>query len=64
MRPDSPCIGLCTTTYTDTCLACGRTYMEVSLWNSMSEIEKEEIWKRIDKEATSWRYTTYKDRVK
>ena len=38
--------------------------MEVALWNSMSEIEKEEIWQRIDKEATSWRYTTYKDRVK
>jgi predicted Fe-S protein YdhL (DUF1289 family) len=38
--------------------------MEVALWNSMSEAEKEEIWQRIDKEATSWRYTTYKDRVK
>jgi len=38
--------------------------MEVALWNSMSEAEKEVIWQRIDKEATSWRYTTYKDRVK
>lgn len=64
MRPDSPCIAVCTTLYTEKCKGCGRTYMEVALWNSMSEAEKEEIWKRIDKEATSWRYTTYKDRVK
>lgn len=62
-RPDSPCIGICTTLYTDKCSACGRTYMEVALWNNMSEVEKEEIWQRIDKEATSWRYNTYKDRV-
>jgi len=38
--------------------------MEVALWNSMSEIEKEKIWQRIDNEATSWRYNKYKDRVK
>jgi len=38
--------------------------MEVALWNSMSEIEKEEILQRIDNEATSWRYNKYKDRVK
>lgn len=64
MRPDSPCIGLCTTTYTDTCLACGRTYIEVAQWNALPEDEREIIWQRIDQEATSWRYTTYKDRVK
>jgi predicted Fe-S protein YdhL (DUF1289 family) len=38
--------------------------MEVAVWNSMSQIEKEEIWQRIDKEATAWRYNTYKGRVK
>jgi predicted Fe-S protein YdhL (DUF1289 family) len=37
--------------------------MEVAVWNSMSQIEKEEIWKRIDKEATAWRYNRYKDRT-
>jgi uncharacterized protein len=63
-RPDSPCIGICTTTYTDQCLACGRTYMEVAVWNSMSPPEQKEVWKRIDKEAIAWRYNRYKDRVK
>ena len=64
MRPDSPCIAVCTTLYDDKCKGCSRTYMEVALWNSMSEVEKEEIWQRIDKEATAWRYNKYKDRVK
>lgn len=64
MRPDSPCIAVCTTLYTEKCLACGRTYMEVAHWNAMPEAEREIVWQRIDKEATSWRYTTYKDRVK
>jgi len=62
-RPDSPCIGICTTLYTDKCSACGRTYMEVAVWNSMSEAEREEIWQRIDTEATAWRYNKYKDRT-
>lgn len=64
MRPDSPCIAICTTLYTDTCLACGRTYMEVAQWNAMPEDEREKVWQRIDKEATAWRYNKYKDRVK
>jgi len=38
--------------------------MEVAVWNSMSPPEQEEIWKRIDKEQTAWRYNRYKDRVK
>jgi predicted Fe-S protein YdhL (DUF1289 family) len=62
-RPDSPCIGICTTLYTDKCSACGRTYMEVALWNEMQQYDKEQIWKRIDKEATAWRYNIYKDRT-
>jgi len=64
MRPDSPCIAVCTTLYDEKCKGCGRTYMEVAVWNSMSPPEQEEIWKRIDKEATAWRYNRYKDRVK
>ena len=61
---DSPCIGLCTTTYTDICSACGRTYVEVAQWNGMTEEEKQVIWTRIDTEATAWRYNIYKNRVK
>lgn len=61
---DSPCIGLCTTTYTDICSACGRTYVEVAQWNGMTEEEKQVIWIRIDTEATAWRYNIYKNRVK
>jgi predicted Fe-S protein YdhL (DUF1289 family) len=38
--------------------------MEVALWNAMEQHDKEQVWKRIDKEATSWRYNRYKDRVK
>lgn len=61
--PDSPCIGLCTTTYTDICSACGRTYIEVAQWNGMTDEQKQVIWRRIDAEATAWRYNIYKDRV-
>jgi len=62
-RPDSPCIAVCTTLYTDTCSGCGRTYLEVAQWNSMTEEEREVVWLRIDAEATSWRYNRYKDRT-
>lgn len=64
MRPDSPCIGICTTTYTDECLACGRHFIEVAQWNAMPEEAKEAIWQRIEAEKTAWRYNRYKDRVK
>jgi len=60
---DSPCIAVCTTLYDEVCKGCGRTYIEVAQWNSMSDVEKQVIWQRIDSEATSWRYNTYKDRV-
>lgn len=63
-RPDSPCIGVCTVLYTETCNGCGRTYLEVAQWIAMPEEEREAVWQRIETEATSWRFTTYKDRVK
>lgn len=63
-RPDSPCIAVCTTLYDEYCKGCGRTYIEVAQWNGMNEEQREAVWKRIDSEATAWRYTTYKDRVK
>ena len=61
---DSPCIAVCTTLYDEVCKGCGRTYIEVAQWNSMSDTEKQTVWQRIDTEATAWRYNTYKDRVK
>lgn len=63
-RPDSPCIAVCTTTYTEFCQGCGRHYLEVAHWNSMPGDVKESIWQRIETEATSWRFNRYKDRVK
>lgn len=62
-KPQSPCIGICTTLYDEICKGCGRTYKEVAKWNEMSDREKETIWKRIDNEATAWRYNKYKDRA-
>ena len=63
-RPDSPCVAVCTTLYDEVCKGCGRTYLEVAQWNGMTREEQEVIWRRIDAEASAWRYTTYKDRVK
>jgi len=63
-RPDSPCVGICTTLYTEKCSACGRTYVEVAQWNGMTPEEKEAVWQRIDAEGTWWRYNRYADRVK
>lgn len=63
-RPDSPCIAVCTTLYTEECLGCGRNYVEVANWIFMTKEEREAVWQRIETEATSWRFNKYKDRVK
>jgi uncharacterized protein len=63
-RPDSPCIAVCTTLYDEVCKGCGRTYVEVAEWSTMTQQQKEIIWQRIDREATSWRYNIYKERAK
>jgi len=47
-RPDSPCVGLCTTTYDEVCRACNRHYMEVANWVSMTQAEKDAVWARIE----------------
>lgn len=62
-RPDSPCIAICDTLYKDVCSGCGRHYLEVANWVSMSEAEKEAVWVRIEQEGTAKRFNTYKDRV-
>lgn len=62
-RPESPCIGVCTTLYTEWCSGCGRHYLEVANWNAMTRDEKEVVWVRIETEATAWRFNKYKDRA-
>lgn len=47
-RPDSPCVGVCSTLYTTYCNGCGRHYMEVARWGQMTEVEKAEVWKRLE----------------
>ena len=62
MRPDSPCIALCDGLYNDFCTGCGRHYIEVAMWNTMSECEKDTIWDRIEELGIAKRFTTYKER--
>ena len=46
-RPDTPCVAVCSTTFDEICRGCGRTYVEVAHWVSMSAAEKERVWQRI-----------------
>lgn len=62
-RPDSPCIGVCTTLYDEHCKGCGRTYVEVAQWNAMTAEEQEIIWQRVEAEGTAWRFNRYKERT-
>lgn len=48
---DTPCLAVCTTLYTDTCLGCLRTAEEVDNWVTYTDEQKEQIWKRILKEG-------------
>ena len=62
-RPDSPCIAICDILYSDVCTGCGRHYIEVAQWNSMSEEDKSAVWDRIEREGTAKRFTSYADRA-
>ena len=55
-RPDSPCIGICSTLFDDICQGCGRTAAEVSNWVFFSDEEKQVIWERITQEGTARRF--------
>ena len=46
-RPDTPCVAVCSTTFDEICRGCGRTYIEVAHWVSMSAEQKEVVWQRI-----------------
>ena len=64
MRPDSPCIAICSTAQgDDLCRGCGRTFEEVSNWVFMDQDQKDEVWRRIEAEGTVLRFTTYKERA-
>ncbi len=47
LRPDTPCVAVCSTTFDDVCRGCGRTVAEVADWVFMSEAQKEQVWVRI-----------------
>ncbi len=55
-RPDSPCIGICSTLFDEICQGCGRTAAEVSNWVFYSDDEKQVIWDRITRENTARRF--------
>ncbi len=55
-RPDSPCIGICSTLFDEICQGCGRTAGEVSNWVFYNEAEKQVIWERITREGTARRF--------
>ncbi|WP_186231165.1 DUF1289 domain-containing protein [Burkholderia gladioli] len=55
-KPDSPCIGVCSTLFDDVCKGCGRTAFEVANWVFMSEEEKAAVWKRITLDGTAMRF--------
>ena len=64
MRPDSPCIAICSTAQGDNiCRGCGRTFEEIGNWVGMSEEEKDKVWERIEAEGTALRFTTYRERA-
>ncbi|MEC5216869.1 putative Fe-S protein YdhL (DUF1289 family) [Actimicrobium sp. GrIS 1.19] len=47
VRPDTPCVAVCSTTFDAVCRGCGRTVAEVAQWAILSATEKEEVWLRI-----------------
>lgn len=47
IRPDTPCVAVCSTTFDEVCRGCGRTVVEVAHWVTMSELQKELVWQRI-----------------
>ena len=47
VRPDTPCVAICSTTFDEICRGCGRTVNEVAHWVSMTEQQKELVWQRI-----------------
>ena len=62
--PDSPCIAICSTAQGDgICKGCGRTFDEVRDWPQLDPYEKRAVWRRIQLEATAWRFNRYAERA-
>jgi len=47
LRPDTPCVAVCSTTFDEICRGCGRTVVEVATWVVMDDAAKELVWQRI-----------------
>ncbi len=47
LRPDTPCVAVCSTTFDEVCRGCGRTVIEVANWVIMDSAAKEQVWQRI-----------------
>jgi predicted Fe-S protein YdhL (DUF1289 family) len=47
VRPDTPCVAVCSTTFDEICRGCGRTVVEVAHWVAMTAAQKEVVWQRI-----------------
>lgn len=48
-RIKTPCIGICSTVFGDeVCRGCKRFQHEVIKWNTYSDHEKEQVWKRLE----------------
>ena len=47
VRPDTPCVAVCSTTFDEICRGCGRTVVEVATWVTMNAAEREVVWQRI-----------------
>jgi predicted Fe-S protein YdhL (DUF1289 family) len=47
LRPDTPCVAVCSTTFDEICRGCGRTVVEVANWVVMDKTEKDVVWQRI-----------------
>lgn len=63
--PDTPCIAICSTSQGDAiCKGCGRTELEVQAWPAMTPFQKRETWRRIEADATAWRFNRYAERVR
>ena len=62
--PDTPCIAICSTSQGDeVCKGCGRSFAEVQYWTEMRPVQKRETWRRINLQATAWRFNRYAERA-
>lgn len=62
--PDSPCIAICSTAQGDgICKGCGRTFEEVRDWPELDPYTKRAVWRRIQLEASAWRFNRYAERA-